>query len=256
MEPRGLLAVAGLLTVVSACGGGGGMMSASTTPMPTSTSPPPTSPMPGNPMNPMNPMTPMSVPGEAAVGAFLQTRHESLLHAENGAAALIANLPAAKSGPFHGFAPAYAATHLQTMRSGGEPAATTAVTHYFLAKPYMPLGKVGADGRPFGVVTVSFGFPTTLRAGDSGPVDNLTYFHDATTKIAEAAEATSYTVAARDAGSVRLCMTSVVTDVTSQGSADGLKAGSQTECYAVTPTGAAELESVALADSSASLTLR
>jgi hypothetical protein len=207
-------------------------------------------------MNPMNPMTPMSVPGEAAVGAFLQTRHESLLHDQNGAMAVIANLPGAKSGTFNGFAPAYAATHLQSLRSGEEPATTKAVTHYFLAHPYMPLGKVGAEGRPFGLVTVSFGVPTTLKAGDSGPVDNLTYFHDSGNRVAEAAEATSYTVAARDARSLRLCMTSVVTGVTSQGTADGLKAGSQTDCYAVTPTGASELESVALADSPASLTFR
>jgi hypothetical protein len=253
MEARGLVAAAGLAALVlSACGGGDGMMT-NATPMPTTTTSPPMNPMPGNPMNPMYPM---SVPGEAAIGAFLQTRHESVLHGAGDATALAISEPADRHGTFNGFGPAYAATHLLTVRSAGQTASEPAVTHYFLAQPYVPLGKVGAGGRPYGVVTQIFGLPTTLRAGDAGLLDNLTYFHDASSRIAVATEVTRYSVAARDAHSLRLCMTSTVTELTSQAVADGVAGGSHTDCYAITAAGAAELESVALPGSSAPLTRR
>jgi hypothetical protein len=241
--------------MVAACGGGDGMMTSST--MPTPASDPPMNSNPGNPMNPgpmgpMNPMGPMSVPGEAAVGAFLQTRHESLLHGADGAAAVVVSAPLAKRGSFNGVGPAYAATRTLRVRGPDQQLVTSATTRYFLANPYMPLGKAGADGKPFGAVTVSFGFPTTLRAGDSGPVDRLTYFHDAGMQVAEATEMTTYTVEARDAGSLRLCLRSTVSEVTPQGANDGLAPGTESECYAVTPDGTALLESV----STRSVTLR
>jgi hypothetical protein len=254
MKARGLWAVAGLTAIVVAgCGGGDGMMT-SATPMPTTTTPPPMNP--GNPMNPMNPMYPMSVPGEAAIGAFLQIRHESLLHDRGEATALAVSVPAAQHGAFNGFGPAYAATQLLTVRRDNRTASEPAMTHYFLAQPYVPLGKVGAGGNPYGIVTQTFGLPVTLRAGDAGPLDNLTYVHDANSSTAEATEITSYTVAVRDARSLRLCVTSRVNEVTPQGTADGLRAGSRTDCYAMTPAGAAELESVALESASGSLRLR
>jgi hypothetical protein len=126
------------------------------------------------------------------------------------------------------------------------------MTRVFLANPFMPLGKVGAGGTPFGVVTVSFGFPTTLRAGDSGPLDHLTYFHDAGMGPPVGTETRSYIVEARDRSSLRLCLLSTVSEVTPQGASDGLAAGVESECYAVTPAGATTLESV----STPTLTLR
>src|SRR5215468_10975832 len=98
MKARGLVSAAGFsVFVLSGCGGGGGMMTSGSMPMPASN--PPTSTMPGDPMNPggpMNPMpmNPMSVPGEAAIGAFLQTRHDSLLRGVGDATALAVNAPA------------------------------------------------------------------------------------------------------------------------------------------------------------------
>ena len=251
MEARGLLAVAGLSTLVlSGCGGGGGMMT-SGAPMPTANSPP-ANPMPGNPMNPMNPMYPMSVPGEAAIGAFLQTRHESVLHTADGVAAVVVSAPAAKQATFGGHAPAYATTRTLSVRGADQEVATSEVTRVFLANPYVLLAKVGTGGNPFGVVDVSFGVPNTLQAGDSGPIEHLTYFHDRGRQLAEGSETTTYTVEARDAISLRLCLRSVLSEVTPQGTRDGLAAGAQSECYSVTPEGAAALESV----STHGLTLR
>jgi hypothetical protein len=228
-------------------------MMSNATPMPTTTTSPPMNPMPGGPMNPMYPM---SVPGEAAVAAFLQTRHESLLHGSRDTTALAVSTPGVEPGTFNGFGPAYTATHVLTVRSAGHIASAPAVTQYFLSQPYVPLGKVGAGGRPYGVVTQTFGLPTLLRSGDAGLLDNLTYFHDASSRIAEGTEVTSYSVTARDARSLRLCMTSSITDVTVAGLADGLTAGSQTDCYAIASTGAAALESVAPRGSSEPLSLR
>jgi hypothetical protein len=245
MEARGLLAVAGLSALVlSACGGGDGMMT-SGTPMPTATSPP-MNPMP--PTNPMNPMYPMSVPGEAAIGAFLQRRHESLLRAADGAAAIVVSAPAAKQMTFDGFAAAYAATRTLTVRGADQQLVTSTMTRVFLANPYVLLAKVGAGGSPVGVVDVSFGVPTTLRAGDSGAIDHLTYFHDRAAQLAEGAEVTTYTVEARDAVSLRLCLRSSVSEVTAQGARDGLVAGAESECFAITRAGAAALESVSTRD--------
>lgn len=252
MTVRGLIAAAGLATlVVTACGGGDGMMANSTMPAPASD--PPMNSNPGNPMNPggpMNPMpmNPMSVPGEAAVGAFLQGRHVSLLHSADGALAAVIIAPLARHDTFNGVGPAYAATRTLKVRGADQQVTATATTRYFLASPFMPLGKVGAGGRPFGVVTVSFGLPTTLRAGDSGPLDHLTYFHDASGRVAEASETTSYTVEARDAQSLRLCLHSTVSEVTPDGASDGLAAGTESECYAVNPDGAAALESFSTRD--------
>ena len=251
MKVRGPIAAAGLSTLmVAACGGGDGMMTSSS--MPTPASDPPMNSNPGNPMpgpmGPMNPMGPMSVPGEAALGAFLQTRHETLLHGVDGAAAMVVNSPSARHGTFYGVGPAYAATRTLSVRGADQQVTTRATTRYFLANPYMPLGKVGADGRPFGVVTVSFGFPTTLTAGDSGPLDHLTYFHDALRQVAEGSEMTTYTVEARGAASLRVCLRSTVSEVTPQGLSDGLAPGTESECYAVNASGAAALESVSTGD--------
>src|SRR5262249_1058015 len=147
---------------------------------------PPMNPMPGDPMNPMNPMHPMSVPGEAAIGAFLQTRHESQLRGSGDATALAVSAPSLRPGSFHGFGPAYAATQLLTVRRAGQSVNVPSMTDYFLAQPYVRLGKTGSGGTPYGIVTQTFGLPTTLRAGDAGLLDNLTYFHDAASRTAEA----------------------------------------------------------------------
>jgi len=60
----------------------------------------------------------------------------------------------------------------------------------------------------------------------------------------DAQEAATYSVAANDSSTLLLCFTSVISNVSPSGAADGMAAGTETDCYAVDASGNASLSSI------------
>jgi len=89
-------------------------------------------------------------------------------------------------------------------------------------------------------------FPTTLNVGTPGAIDNLTYYHDSTQATLDADEVGTYSVRAHDPVFLLMCLNFVISDVTAQGTTDGLAASTETDCYIVDASGNTSLLSIAL----------
>jgi hypothetical protein len=109
---------------------------------------------------------------------------------------------------------------------------------------------------PEGFVSSSFRLPATINVGDSGTIDTLTYYHDGTMSTVDADETTTYSVMGNDSTSLLLCLTSTISGVTAQGTADGLTNGTESDCYSVNASGTADLFSIALTIDGAELNFK
>ena len=138
-------------------------------------------------------------------------------------------------------------------QQNGAQVATNTSTSYFLVNPYVPLGQVSSSGTPYGVVTSSFPLPTTVTVGGSGAFDNLTYYHDSTQAVMDADETSTYSVAANNSTTLLVCFNTVISGVTAQGTADGLAAGTEMDCYTVDASGNAVLFSITVTASGVTL---
>ncbi len=147
---------------------------------------------------------------------------------------------------FNGEAPAYSTVDTLALSKNGALVATSISTGYYLLNPYMPLGTTYSTGMPYGLVTSSTPFPTTLNVGDTGPVDNLTYYHDSTEAIIDAYETGTYSVVANNSTTLLMCLNFVVSDVTLSGMGDGLADSTESDCYSVDASGNAALVSITL----------
>lgn len=201
-------------------------------------------------MPPITPMNLASAPGEAALNAYLQTKHSTSLTGFTGSGGVYYTLqlvsdPGQGTTTFHGTAAAHTMAGTLTILGRGLPIASSASTSYFLLNPYVPLGLTASSGTSYGLVTSSFPLPTTLHVGDSGPIDNLTY-HDVVGRlIVDVANvAVTYSVSANNSTSLLMCLNTVTSNVTSQGTSDGLADGTETDCYTVDASGTAILVSI------------
>jgi hypothetical protein len=191
-----------------------------------------------------------SAPGEAALVGYLQTSHQTTLSATdtsgNSYSLQISTVPNAGTTTFEGSAPAYSTVVTLTLDKNGVLAANNVSTGYYFLNPYVPLGTVGGSGTPYAVVTSSTPFPATLNVGTSGAIDNLTYYHDSTKAMPDADEVGTYSVRGDDPVFLKMCLNFVISDVTAQGTTDGLAAGTETDCYIVDASGDTTLSSIAL----------
>jgi hypothetical protein len=192
-----------------------------------------------------------SAPGQSALSAYVQASHRTTLWAKDGArnsyTLEISSVPKTRATAFNGVAPAYSAVLTISITKNGAPLVSSVATNYFLLNPYVPLGQVLGTGTPYAVVTSSIPVPTTFNVGTSGPAENLTFYHDSTKTVVDAKAKATYTVAANNSTTVLLCVDTVVSNVTAQGTADGLANAAETDCYSVTASGHARLVSVTLA---------
>jgi hypothetical protein len=191
-----------------------------------------------------------SAPGEAALVGYLRADHQATLNATdtsgNRYSLEVTAVPNSGTTTFNGSAPAYSTVVTVTLTKNGALAASSAATAYYFLNPYVPLGTVYGAGTPFAVTTSSTPFPATLTVGNSGPMDNFTYFHDSTMAGVDADGTATYSVKADNPLTLLLCLNSVISGVTASGTADGLAAGQETDCYSVDASANAALRSVTL----------
>jgi hypothetical protein len=191
-----------------------------------------------------------SAPGEAALVAYLRASHQRTLSARdnsgNSYSLQVDSMPNSGTTTFNGSAPAYSTVDTLSLEKNGVPATSSVSTDYYLLDPFVPLGRTYSTDTPLAVVTSSTPFPATLNVGSSGSVANITYYHDSTMTSVDANETWTYLVKASNPVNLLMCLSFVVSDVTIQGTADGLAAGTQTDCYSVDDVGNAGLVSIAL----------
>ena len=235
------------IVVLSACGGGGGEVGSSSS----ISAMPSMDPMP-MPMTPMPmPMNMQAAPGEEALVGYLRTPHQQMLSAESSGRSYsldVNSAPSSGTTKFNGSAPAYSTANnlTVTQSQAAAPLASRVTTAYYLMNPYVPLGSASSSGSPYAVVTNYLPFPTVLRVGTSGMVDNLTYYHDSTMSTMDANETVEYAIRANDSATLFLCLSDTVSNVTAHGTADGLANGAETDCYTVDAKGHAALSSITL----------
>jgi hypothetical protein len=246
MKHRSSLAICWVsVAVLTGCGGGGGGSSSSMASMPSMMVPTPMVPVP------MVPMNMSSAPGEAALVGYLQTPHQYTLSTERSGRTYSLNVnssPNPGTTKFNGSAPAYGTVVNFTLTEAqlAAPLASSVTTAYYLMNPYVPLGTVSSSGSPYAVVTTFVPFPVTITVGTSGTVDDLTYYHDSTMSTMDAEETVDYTVTAKDSAALLLCLNSTFSNVTAQGTADGMANGTESDCYTVDSAGLAALYSITL----------
>ena len=198
-----------------------------------------------------------SAPGDAALETYVQANHSATLHATDSAGNswTLQDSSTANAGTttFEGMANAHSTTDTIALDKNGAPFASNTSSSYFLVNPYVPLGQVSSSGTPYGVVTSSFPLPTTVTVGGSGAFDNLTYYHDSTQAVMDADETGTYSVAANNSTTLLVCFNTVISSVTAQGTADGLAAGTEMDCYTVDASGNAVLFSITVTASGVTL---
>ena len=197
-----------------------------------------------------------SAPGEASINAYFQAAHQSMLSAKdssmNSWTLQFNRAPNASFTTFNGSANAYSTVNTVTINKNGMPVANSVSTDYFLLNPFVPLGSVASGGTPYAVVTSSM-VPTSFTVGTPGSFENLTYYHDSTKAAVDINGAVSYTVTANNSTTLLVCLNAVLSNVTPQGTMDGLADGTETDCYTVNAAGSATLVSVTVTVSNATL---
>jgi hypothetical protein len=189
-----------------------------------------------------------SAPGESAIAAYVQANHSTTLHATDtaGNTWTLVYGTAFNSGTtsFNGTANAYSAVDTVTVDKNGTQVATNTSTNYFLLNPYMPLGATPSTGTPYAVVTTANPLPTTVTVGNSGSYESITLYHDATKTTVDAVEMSTYSVAVNNSTTLLVCFDATISGVTTTGMADGLAAGTETDCYTVDASGNTALVSI------------
>jgi hypothetical protein len=190
-----------------------------------------------------------SAPGDSALGAYLQASHQYALTTEysgNLFALHLNSSPGSGTTTFDGQAPAYSTLDTVTLYKNGALVANGVSTSYFLLNPYVPLGNVSSTGSPYGLVTSSTPIPATFTVGSSGPAADLTYYHNSTRYIVDANEVDTYVVSANNSASLSLCLNSVISNTTAQGTSDGLGNDTESDCYTEDASGKLLLASITL----------
>ena len=132
------------------------------------------------------------------------------------------------------------------MSKNGVVAATNISTGYYLLNPYVPLGTTDSTGTPYELVTSSTPLPATLNVGNSGPIDDTTIYHDSTMATVDADSVGTYSVEPNNSTTLLMYPNFVTSNVTAQGTADGLADNTETDCYSVDASGNRALFSISI----------
>jgi hypothetical protein len=186
-----------------------------------------------------------SAPGESAIEAYAQANHSTTLHATdtsgNTWTLLYTTQFNSTTTTFDGTPNADSTVTTVTLDKNGTQVASSTSTNYFLLNPYTPLGTTTAGGTPYAVVVSASPLPATVAVGGSGSYESVTLYHDATKSTVDADEMATYSVAANNSTTLLVCFDSTISGVTATGTADGLAAGTETDCYTVDASGNAAL---------------
>ena len=238
---RAVPAAAVVLLAAAGCGGGGSSSSGTTPPPP--------------------PANLQSAPGVAALTAYLQAPHQNTLTATDSAGnsyvVQLTTTPNPGTTTFNGVANASSEVDALSLSKNGVPVASSSVTRYYVLSPYQPLGTAATSGSgTVGIDSAPGTIPATLTVGSSGPISTVTVYHDATLATVDAHETVTYTVTANNTKTLILCVNSNTTDVTAQGTADGLAVHSEADCYTDDAAGSVVLDHIVLTISGVTLTFK
>jgi hypothetical protein len=86
-------------------------------------------------------------------------------------------------------------------------------TVYYTVSPFVPLGWVGSNGIPYGVVTSYSPLPATLTVGQTGSLVTLKIYHDATMAVLDGTQTSSYSVQSYLSTTLLLCIEGSITPV-------------------------------------------
>jgi hypothetical protein len=224
-------AALGAMTLVAACGGGGGY----------SSPPPPNL---------------MSAPGAAALNAYFQANHSTMLNTTyNGSTYTVRQDLVLNSGTttFENMT-VNSETDTATLSKDGVVVSQAVETDYFTVNPFALAGSVASNGTEYEVVQSFTPLPTTITVGQSGTLANSTVYHDNTKTVTDATVAATWSVQADAPTSVELCLTAVTSAVS--GNPDGVGNATQVSCYHVTSSGSATLFKVTVMVNGVTLTFQ
>ncbi len=193
-----------------------------------------------------------SAPGAAALNAYYQTSHsDTLTGSLFGVSLTLTESFTPNSGmtTFNG-ASAFSATQIQSI-SGGGVSNTSSQTVYYTLSPFDLVGAIASTGSPYSVSTNLTAMPAMLIVGQSGPVKTSTAYRLNSLGAVEATQVNTYTVLADTPTTLQFCTTGVTTAVA--GNADGITAGTETDCYRVDANGSMSLYSIELTTPSGSV---
>ena len=199
-----------------------------------------------------------SAPGAAALTAYVQVSHQSTLTARdtagNSDTLQLNSAPVGGTTSFNGLASVNSSIGTLTLKQNGVLLTNSITTSFFLISPFTPLGSVSSTGIPYGIVSSPVPLPATLTVGGSGPYGTTTYYHNSTKSIVDATATSTYSVSSNNATTLLVCLNTVTSGVTSQGSLDGLAAGTESDCYTNNASGTLTLLSITITVSGTTLT--
>lgn len=133
------------------------------------------------------------------------------------------------------------------LSENGAPVQTDTTLYYFNANPFEMFGNVGQAAPPYEVYGTPGMVPTTVSAGQSDGIGSSTIFHDSTAAIQDAQVTETYTATTHTADTVLFCDNFEYSNVTSQGSTDGLMDGTESDCFAIDANGGITLVEMTIA---------
>ena len=141
---------------------------------------------------------------------------------------------------------AHSAVQTVQLTKNGAPLSTNATTAYYLASPFVPLGRVAASGVPSATSINQYELPAAAATGATGPFFNMTWYHDTDMSAVDGFMVGSWSVTSGEDGAPRVCLKVDTARVTAQGTTDGVTEGTQVQCFRISAAGKATLESLEL----------
>jgi len=202
-----------------------------------------------------------SAPGQPALYTYFSGSHQASGTATDSAGnkytAQFSTVPNAGTSTFNGQAGAYSSLVTLTIDENGAPFFSSSYTVYYLLSPtWEPLGAVFNSGTPYAVVTSFQQMPATITVGGSGPLYDMTYYHDSTMSATDGSLSVTYSVTANNSTSLHLCLQYALSGVTAQGSTDGLVDGTETDCYREFSNGTLTLYELTITNASGTLSFQ
>ncbi len=201
-----------------------------------------------------------SAPGQPALDAHLQGNYQTSLSATdaqaNSYSLQINEVANPGTTTFNGQSPAYSRTRTVTLDKNAVLVATSVETGYYLLNPYTPLGTVFNAGTPYSIPTAFTALPATITVGSSGPFIDEIIYHDSTMAVVDADVTETYSVQSLSPTALLLCLNSVTSNVTAQGTTDGLANDTETDCYSDSAAGTVDLYSITVSVNGVTLTFK
>jgi hypothetical protein len=198
---------------------------------------------------------PVTVPALSAIQGFYQSSSQADFSATGPLptkpkatadtyALHVSTQPNAGVTPYREQPQAHSAVQTLQLIKNGAPLSTVTTTAYFLADPFVPLGRVAASGVPYATIINQYELPAAAAPGASGPFFKMTWYHDTDMSAVDGFMTGSYSVTVGEDGAPRVCVKVETARVTPQGVTDGVIEGTEVSCFRIGAAGKATLESI------------